>query len=106
MFLPQNVCFGFHLQSLSEIFLIIRRIQRDIMTVHRSACKVTSFLSHFNETLISRQIFEKYSPKFPVWKDGQTDMTNLIVSFRSFVNAPKIKTAEYTRHRAWPIIAF
>jgi len=33
-------------------------------------------------------------------------MTNLIVSFRCFVNAPKIKIAENTRHRAWLLIAF
>jgi hypothetical protein len=47
-----------------------------------------------------RQIFEKYS-NIPVHEnppvaaqlfhaDGQTDMTKLIVAFRSFANAPKI----------------
>jgi hypothetical protein len=28
--------------------------------------------------------------------DGQTDMTKLIIAFRSFANAPKIKTHNYT----------
>jgi len=69
------------------------RIQRDSMNVKYFDLhvKYPSFLSHCNEILISRQIFEKYSPKFPVRKDGQTDKTNLIVFFRRFVNAPEIQ---------------
>jgi len=59
----------------------------------------------------SRQIFEKYSLNFmkirPVGADlicaggragGQTDMTKLIVSFRSFANAPE-KTPSKLRHQ-------
>ena len=38
----------FSLQILSEIFLILRRIQRDIITnVHRSSCKVQVILVIF-----------------------------------------------------------
>ena len=47
--LIQIVCFE-GLQSLAEIFLIIRRIQRDIINVHRSSCKVPVILSDFNGT--------------------------------------------------------
>jgi hypothetical protein len=69
--------------------------------------KYPLFLSDFDGTYISRQIFEKYSNiKFnenPLsgsqivphgWSDrrrtdGQTDLTMLIVAFRSFASAPK-----------------
>jgi hypothetical protein len=45
----ENV-FHFFLQISSEIFLILRRIQRDsIINVHRSFVKYTLFLSGFNE---------------------------------------------------------
>jgi len=56
------------------------------------------FLSGFNETLISRQIFEKYSNiKFHgnpssgaelFHADRQTDVTKLTVAFRNFANTP------------------
>jgi hypothetical protein len=43
--------FCFYLQLLSEIFLILRRTERDrIKNVHRSSCKVPLLLSDFNET--------------------------------------------------------
>jgi len=55
-------------------------------------------LSGFNETLISRQIFEKYSNiKFHgnpssgaelFHADRQTDVTKLTVAFRNFANTP------------------
>jgi hypothetical protein len=55
--------FWFYLQLLSETFLILRRIQLDIIVnVHRSSCKVPLLLSDFNETWnVSRQILEEYS---------------------------------------------
>jgi hypothetical protein len=40
--------FWFPLQLLSETFLILRRIQRDIIiNVHRSSCKVPVILVRF-----------------------------------------------------------
>jgi hypothetical protein len=52
--------FGFPLQILSETFLILRRIQRDIIiNVHRPLCKVPLLLSDFNETWISLTEFGK-----------------------------------------------
>jgi hypothetical protein len=45
---------------LSETFLIVRRIQRDIIiNVHRSLCKVPLLLSDFIETLIFWTDFRK-----------------------------------------------
>ena len=41
--------FLFSLQLCSETFLIIRKIQGDIINVYRSACKVSFVLSYFNE---------------------------------------------------------
>ena len=35
-------------KTLSKIFLILRRIQRDIINVHRSSCNVPLLLSDFN----------------------------------------------------------
>jgi hypothetical protein len=42
------ICFDFFLQSMSETFLILRSIQRDIiMNVHMSSCKIPVFLIRF-----------------------------------------------------------
>jgi hypothetical protein len=50
--LKHEVClFRFALQILSEMFLILRRIQGDIIiNVHRSSRKVLIILVNFNET--------------------------------------------------------
>ena len=91
----------FFLQILSEIFLILRRLQRDIIiNVKTSLCEVPVSLVEFYH-----QIFGKYSnTKFHEnpssrnyscsmrtdgCKDGQTDMTKLILSFRTVAKAPK-----------------
>jgi hypothetical protein len=47
--------FWFSLQLLSEIFLILRIIERDIINVHRYACQILMKLE------FSGQILEKYS---------------------------------------------
>jgi len=102
----QNV-FCFALQHLSETFLILRRIQRDIIILLLSyMCIVVHvqypiFLSGFNETCFFSSIFEKYSNvSFRKRKSsgsgvvprgrmgGRTDMTKLIVAFLSFVKVP------------------
>jgi hypothetical protein len=106
--------FRFYLQILSEIFLILRRIQRDIIiNVHMSSCKVPLFLSDFNEAWIFSTEFRKIDKYQISWKsvqwnpscsmyidrqtDRQTDMTRLIVAFRNFTTAPK---------NAWNYLAF
>ena len=46
-----KMCVLIFCATLSKIFLILRRIQRDIIiNVRRSSCKVPLFLSDFNET--------------------------------------------------------
>jgi hypothetical protein len=78
--------FLFTLQHLSETFIILRRIERDIIiNVHGCSCKVPAFLSDFNETLIFstdfREIFKhKISQNSVQWESscsmrlkGQTD---------------------------------
>jgi hypothetical protein len=52
--------FWFYLQSLFEIFLILRRIQRNILIKAKtSSCKVALFLSDLNETWIFSVDFRK-----------------------------------------------
>jgi hypothetical protein len=58
--IERKMCFDF-LAILSEAFLIIRRIQRDmVINVETFSCKDQLFLSDFNETWNSfRQILEE-----------------------------------------------
>jgi hypothetical protein len=75
--------FLFSLQLLSETFLILRRTERDMIKMYTGFhVQYPSLSSDFNETLISGQIFEKYSSSFtkirPVGAklfhaDGRTD---------------------------------
>jgi hypothetical protein len=52
--------FRFSLQLLSETFLVLRRMQRDIIiNIHRSLRKVPSLLSDFNQTWIFSTDFRK-----------------------------------------------
>jgi hypothetical protein len=65
-FLNIKYVFWFFLQLLSETFLILRRIQRDIIiNVHRSLCKVPLLLSDFNETWRLLTYFRKI-PKYQI----------------------------------------
>jgi hypothetical protein len=48
--LDVNCVFRFSLQLLYEIFLIVRRIQGDVINVKTSSLKYSLFLSDFNET--------------------------------------------------------
>jgi len=65
--------------------------------------KYQLFLSDFNETLIFSTVLRKtlkynisrksvqWEPSCSIRTDGRTDMTQLIVAFRGFANAPKQK---------------
>jgi hypothetical protein len=96
--------FWFYLQLLSETFIILRRIQRDIIiNVHRSSCKVPLLLSDFNETwifLIDFRIVLKYqvllnlSSGSRVVPCGRRDRQKYRkVAFRSFSKAPESRQA-------------
>jgi len=93
--------FWFPVQLLSEKFLILRRIERDmIINVHRSSCKVPvilvrlQWILNFLDRLSKKknlkcQKFHENPSIRPVWAelfyaDGQTDMTKLTVAFRNF----------------------
>jgi len=93
--------FWFSLQLLSEPFLVLRRIQRDIIikTVRRHiyvTCPL--ILSDFNKTMIFSTVFrKKYSNFMEIRAVGtvlfhvnhQTDMLKLVVSLHIFSNASK-----------------
>ena len=106
----------FYLRLLSEIFLILRRIQRDIViNVHTSSCKVPVILSGFKETsnfFFPRVTFKKAQiPNFSKIRrvgtetfhaDGRIDITKPKVNFRNFANAPKEAQAQ----AEWSILWF
>jgi len=88
--------FWFSLQLMSETFLSLRRIVRDMTT----NVKCPLFVPEFNKTWFYWKIFEKYSNiKFHenlssesrVVSCRRTDMTKLIVVFPNCANAPKMK---------------
>jgi hypothetical protein len=96
----KKIVFWFSLLFLSEIFLILRRTEWDmIKNVYWSSLQYSFFLSYFNENwilgtdfwkILKMTDFRKICPMgdelFHV--DEQTDM-KLVVAFRSFANAPK-----------------
>jgi hypothetical protein len=113
--------FWFYLQLLSETFLIIRRIKRDIIiNVHRSSCKLPLFFSDFNKIWTFSTHFQKI-PNITFHKNlssggrvvpcGRTDMTKLIVAFRNFANATEkdcsrkymLPKKAHIRRRSWII---
>jgi hypothetical protein len=79
----------------------VRYNKYHICTTYRSPCIVTFILSHFNPELF-RNIFRKipkchvswnsaqWEPSCSMQTDRQTQKTKLTVTFRDFVNAPKI----------------
>jgi hypothetical protein len=91
---------------ISNISHYKKKWERYDRNVHWSSRKYSLFLSDFDETEFSRQIFEKSSNiKFHenlssgsrVVPCGQTEMTKLIVALRSFANAPKKRKGAMAR---------
>ena len=109
----KNVCFDF-LYNFLWTFFILRRIQRDIViNVHRSSREVPIILVtfwwnlNFHDTCFEKSLDLKFLENlFSVSRDacrriekqtyGRTDMTKLIVSFRSSANAPKMINTIYS----------
>jgi hypothetical protein len=95
------VWFDFLHKCCLKTFLIIRRIQRDIIiTAHRASCTVPFFLPALMKLEFSRQNFEQFSnirfyenPSSGSrvascgQSDRRTDLTRLTVAFRSVANA-------------------
>jgi hypothetical protein len=98
------MCAIISLQLLSETFLILGRIQRDvIINVYWSSSKVhvilvrskvkLNFLDRFSKNTQIQNFMKVCSVGAEFYSDGQTDghadMTKLIVVFGQFANAPK-----------------
>jgi len=91
------------------IFLILRRVLRDIAINIYKSCKLSTILVGFWRNFNSLKKFSKNGQYQVSWNsfqcapscsmrmdrrkdgetDGQTDMTKLTVAFRNFANAPK-----------------
>jgi hypothetical protein len=93
------MCVWIFSSNSSETFLILRRIQRDIViNVQSLHVKYPSFLSDFSETYILYfRIIVKYKisgksfrwePICSIRTDRRTVMTKLLDFFRSFAKAP------------------
>jgi hypothetical protein len=68
--LLNTICvFWFSLQHLSETFLLLRRIQLNIITnVHMFSCKTSVVLADFNETWILSTDFLKIHKYLRLWQ--------------------------------------
>ena len=93
----------FSLQLLSETFLILRRIEQDMINnvywysrkppvIIAMLWRNLNFLDRFSKKIFKYQISWKslqWKPSFWMRMDRRTGMTNVIVAFRNFLNAPK-----------------
>ena len=97
--IEHKMCLSTFSTFFLTFFFILRRTERDmIQNVYWSSCKRPSSLSDFKGTGIFWTVFRKLLKYQISWTSvggsqvvprGQTDTTKWIVSFRSFVNAPK-----------------
>jgi len=94
----QKCVFWFSLQVLTEIFLILRSIKRDIIkNIYWSSCKVNVCPCHILTNLeFSRQNSEKYSnikftenPSSRIQVVPWADTHDEAVPFRNFASPPK-----------------
>ena len=108
-FVEHEMCVSIFSSTFVLTVFHSRRNKRDIKSVHKSSCKVPVILFQILmkqgvSTDFRRILKNQISWKSVQWKpscsmrtDGQTnprttDMTKLIVAFRSFANAPKNET--------------
>ena len=103
---------------LFEMFLILRRIQRDITVNAIGFCvKCPWTLSNFSENWIFSMVFEslkyQFSWKFFQWEaictmllGRHTDKVRLIVAFRNAANAPKHHSYVSTLHSGTSIRSY
>ena len=65
--IEHKMCFDFLYKLLCATFLILRKLQRDIIiNVHRSSCKVPVICQILMKLEFSRKIFAKM-PKYQIW---------------------------------------
>ena len=94
------MCFHSFLKLLSEIFLILRRTERDmIKNVYWSLCKVpvivvrfecnVEILNKFSKKYSNAKFHENPSSGSRIVPCGPTEMTKLMVVFGNFTNVPK-----------------
>ena len=109
-FVEHKICVLDFLYIFRLKHLILRRNGRDIIiNTHKSSCKCPLLLSHFNQIWFFLTDFRKMLKYEISWKlyyfeascyvlaerqtdkqeDGQTDIMNLVVTFRNFPNASK-----------------
>jgi hypothetical protein len=98
-YLMQSVCLDVFLQLLSVSFFSPRILQRNVINLHRSSCKVFFiFVLFFSKSECSRQglvnapivLWGPICSKPTNWRsEADTYMTKLIVAFWNFLNESK-----------------
>ena len=113
-----KIVFWLSLLLFPETFLILRRIQWDIILSYQVLhVKYLLFLSDFNKTwpfstnfqkILEYQISQKsihWEPRCSMWMDWQTDMMKQIVLFCNFVNIPKKQHLKIPYVAVWEVIS-
>jgi hypothetical protein len=90
-----KMCFKFFCNFLSATHLILRRINRYIIKLHRYPCKVPLFLSDCNGRIIEKLSYVKFNEILPngssvFHADGRTEMRKIIVALRNFADSPNV----------------
>jgi len=112
-----QVVFGFYLQRWSETFLILRRIQRDIVNVHYAPRKVPVIIGRFKKKRVLLRDFRKLSNikfhknpsrrrRIALHAGRQPDMTKADIIFSQFfLMRPKLWTRDHVTPRNISMLA-
>ena len=98
--------FWFFLQLLSETFLILRRVERDIINVHRFSCKEPVISSHilmklqFSENFSTIKFYKYPSSGSRVVPWGRTDRNDIANSRFSQILRTRLRTSLLMLYRA------